>query len=146
MKWLFLEIDTQYQKGNKEFVKVLLKLLLMYIQQFCEEGNYHNDNISDIVKSHIHSNFSEKITIEDLAAVANVSTSYLNRIFKQKLNQTPVQYINWFRINIAKQLLQQKELTIEHIGNLVGMEDPKYFSRVFKKYSGSTPRDYRKGI
>jgi AraC-like DNA-binding protein len=146
LKWLFTEIHRQEKKGRSLIVKHLIEVLMLYIQQYCEEGFFTHQSTVERVKQYIHNNFSHRITIPELASIANVSPSYLNRIFRKKLGKTPIEYVNMIRIKASRQLLSQKDLTVMHISELVGIDDPKYFTRLFKKYSGLSPREYREMI
>jgi YesN/AraC family two-component response regulator len=69
---------------------------------------------------------------------------YLNRIFHTISGQTIFKYLNHIRIINAKRLIETSELKTAEIGYLVGFNDPYYFSKQFKKYTGITPTEYLK--
>ena len=92
---------------------------------------------------YIQENLSENITLSDMAEVANLSTSYLRRLFKQSKGISLYQYVVRCRIVRAKQLLKQQQLTIAEIANQVGFADQSHLTRYFKRHVGITPKTFR---
>ena len=100
--------------------------------------------IEDAV-AYIEQHYTENISVEDLAAAANMSASRFYPVFREALGVTPVDYINHYRINRAIMLLSvESEKSIEEISMSVGFESSTYFRRVFKKITGKSPKEYRK--
>ena len=89
---------------------------------------------------------SEIYGLEDLANRFYLDKSYLSRIFKEVTNFTVNEFINRQRIDHAKNLLLEDSLTMEDISKKLGYERLSYFDRVFKKYTGLSPLQYRKSI
>jgi len=143
LKWLFVEIHRQQKKGRTTIARRLLEVLMLYVEQYCEEGSFTPDDKMERVRQYIHSNFSRRMTIAELASIAHTSPSYLDRLFRRKLSRSPIQYVNWIRARAAAQLLVRKDLTVSHVGELVGIQDPKYFARIFRKYTGVSPSVFR---
>ena len=90
--------------------------------------------------------YNEDICIEDYAKEHLMSTSWFIRNFKQYTGSTPMQYILSKRIHNAETLLQNEHYNITEISNIVGYDNPLYFSRIFKKVKGISPTEYRKHI
>lgn len=88
---------------------------------------------------------SEDITLQDVANHFYLSREYISRKFKQEMKENISDYIAGIRMNRAKELLGNRGLKIAQIAEQVGFQDEKYFSKVFKKWTGCTPNDYRKG-
>ncbi len=86
---------------------------------------------------------SEPIARQDLAAAVGVSKDYLSHIFHQELGFSPWEYLNRYRIERAKTLLRETTRSITEIAIQVGFDDLSYFSRVFTKHAGCSPRTYR---
>ena len=80
-----------------------------------------------------------------MAKAINVSTNYLSAIFSQSMGQSFVEYLTMKRMTRAKQFLRQSNKRSGEIAAEVGYKDPRYFSFVFKKTQGCTPREYRAG-
>jgi AraC-like DNA-binding protein len=96
------------------------------------------------IKEYIESHFSEKITLDNLAAQFYINKFYLSRLFKEQFGISVNNYLLQLRTTRAKQLLRFSDLSIEQIGQRCGMDDANYFSRMFKKIEGSTPGEYRR--
>ncbi|MFR9235767.1 MAG: helix-turn-helix domain-containing protein, partial [Eisenbergiella massiliensis] len=76
--------------------------------------------------------------------VVNLSASYLSFVFKENSGLNFVDYVNQFRLRKAKELLENTSYNISQIAELVGYSSANSFSKVFKKYNGISPAQYRK--
>ncbi len=101
------------------------------------------DIISTALKI-IDYNFCSDITIEKIARLLNVDSAHFSRKFSQKMHLSPKTYILNKRIQRAKELLCTTDDGIFEISNSVGYEDQFYFCRIFKKYTGLSPSEYRR--
>lgn len=112
------------------------------------DGNHEIQNknryIVDDVKSRIEYCYAEPINIEMLANAFFISVSHLQHLFKAQTGMTIVDFVNKTRIENSCRLLKNTDLHISVISEKVGIFDYNYFSRLFKKYIGSTPTQYRK--
>lgn len=95
------------------------------------------------VKQYIDEHIQEKIKMEDLAKRVYINEQYLMRIFKQQTGQTILEYITERRIVIASGLLKNTSYPLNYIANMVGCENYSYFTKMFKRSTGYTPREYR---
>lgn len=84
------------------------------------------------------------VTLEDIAQSANLSVSFFFRKFKQETGYAPIEYFNHLRIQKACQLLHFSDLHIHEVSSQIGIDDPFYFSRLFKQQMGLSPANYRK--
>lgn len=98
--------------------------------------------ISEIVK-YIEQNYPSDLSLQEVAGKFYVSREYVSRKFKQEFGINFSDYIGNVRIEKAKLLLQNPNLKLSQISEMVGFHDVKYFSKVFKKQVGSSPKDYR---
>jgi len=87
----------------------------------------------------------ESISLDKVAQRVNISPNYFSAMFSQEIGQTFVEYLTGKRISEAKRMLRQTEMRSSEIAYAVGFRDSHYFSFVFKKVTGSTPSEYRKG-
>jgi two-component system response regulator YesN len=87
----------------------------------------------------------ETISLDRVARKVNVSPNYFSAIFSQEIGQTFIEYITGKRIDEARRMLRQTDRRSSEIAFAVGYKDPHYFSFVFKKVSGCTPSEYRRG-
>ena len=93
--------------------------------------------------SYIHRNFGEKITLEEIAAAANISAREANRIFQKTVRQTPFEYLLSYRLSRAKELLSRSDLPVTEISCRCGFTDSAYMGKQFRKATGMTPKEYR---
>lgn len=94
----------------------------------------------------INQNYSDpSISLDKVAKSVNISPNYLSAVFSQEVGQTLTEYITSRRIHEAKNMLRNTDLRLSEIAFAVGYKDPHYFSFVFKKVSGCTPSEYRRG-
>lgn len=87
--------------------------------------------------------YAEPITIGALANVANMSESNFYAAFKKCMGDSPIAYLNHYRLSVAAEKLTQTVQTVSEISYSVGIRDPLYFSKLFKKTYGMTPKEYR---
>lgn len=87
----------------------------------------------------------ETISLDKVAQKVNISPNYFSAMFSQEIGQTFVEYLTAKRISEAKRMLRQTDLRSSEIAFAVGFRDSHYFSFVFKKVSGCTPSEYRRG-
>jgi signal transduction histidine kinase/AraC-like DNA-binding protein/ABC-type sugar transport system substrate-binding protein len=102
---------------------------------------------SSLVKqavAYIQNNYNQPVAREDIASAIGVNKDYLSRIFAQELGISPWDFLTRYRVNRALELLLTSSSSITQIGLQVGFNDSAYFSRVFQKQVGCSPRDYRK--
>ena len=98
------------------------------------------------IVSYINKNYNKKITVDDLCELCHCSRSYISHLFTKKSGMGVCEYINRKRCENAAGFLRQTEDRIQEIAFLVGFEDSNYFTNVFTRYYGTSPRDYRNGF
>ena len=94
--------------------------------------------------SYIQQNYQERIRMEDIAAAAAVSRRECIRCFQSSIQKTPFEYLLDYRLEMAERLLQNTELPIGEIALQTGFTDSAYFGKMFKKYRGMSPGQYRR--
>lgn len=91
----------------------------------------------------IDADLTAHLSLGTLAKALNISSSYLSTLFKKETGQTITGYIHARRIRHAMHLLQTTNLQVQSIAQQCGMEDVHYFSKIFKRFAGLSPREYR---
>ena len=86
---------------------------------------------------------TENYTVEDAAAVANMSAGYFHKRFLEEVGFTPGEYRMRRRVHLAKYLLRDREMPVTDIAFMLGFSTSQYFATVFKKLVGLSPREYR---
>lgn len=100
----------------------------------------------EISLDYISAYYMEDINIQDVADYVGISPNYLGHLFSQHLNTTFTEQLNKERIKHAKSFLGNPQYMIYEVGSKVGIENTTYFTRLFKRYTGKTPSDYRKDL
>jgi YesN/AraC family two-component response regulator len=95
--------------------------------------------------AYIHTHYQESITRDQIASFIGVNADYLTVCFNQELGIPTMTYLNRYRVNRAKLLLEKQEKKITEIALEVGFSDSAYFSRIFLRETGVTPRAYLQG-
>ncbi len=94
---------------------------------------------------YINANYTDEITLEELCETAGVSKQHLCRLFRSALNSRPMEYIAKRRIQAAKELLSDTDKTIDEISEETGFCTGSYFCKLFRRYEGMTPSQFRRG-
>ena len=97
------------------------------------------------VNQYLERNYRETVRLGEIAALLHINGSYLSRLFKSQTGNSVINTLNRLRVEKAKELLRTGRHRISEVGGLVGIEDPAYFSSVFAKYAGVSPKAYRQG-
>ena len=92
---------------------------------------------------YIDSDLTANLSLSAIAEAQNVSASYLSWLFKQETGETLTDHVNKKRVKLATKLLETTNLQIQTIAQYCGILDVQYFSKVFKKYVGKSPKKYR---
>lgn len=103
-------------------------------------------NTKKLVKEavqYIAEHYDKQIGLNDLAQRVYVTPAHFSKVFKEEMGLTFVKWLNQYRVEEAKKLLKTTWLKTYEIAEKVGFQDYKYFSTIFKKYTGYSPRDYR---
>lgn len=99
--------------------------------------------VVDIVKKSIDDGEDENTTLEYIESAFSTNANYFSRIFKSRVGMSFAQYRFVKKMDKAKMLIKDTALKFYEIADILGYEDERYFCRLFKKYSGKTPREYK---
>jgi AraC family transcriptional regulator, transcriptional activator of pobA len=103
-------------------------------------------NITNKFKAMVFANIKSKHLVTDYASILNITPNHLNKLVKTITGKSPTKWIDDTLVLEAKVLLYQTSLTINEVASEIGIYDQSYFSRLFKKYEGITPLEFRKKI
>jgi len=124
-----------------------VRLILETFIQFRDSkaaGKYYS--LIEKAKQHINIHFADQnISLHSVASIVNVSPNHFSTIFSQETGETFIEYLTQVRINKSKDLLLTTDLRSADIAYDVGFGDPHYFSFIFKKYTGISPREFKSG-
>jgi AraC family transcriptional regulator, transcriptional activator of pobA len=103
-------------------------------------------NITNKFKAMVFANIKSKHLVTDYASLLNITPNHLNKLVKTITGKSPTKWIDDTLVLEAKVLLYQTSLSINEVASEIGIYDQSYFSRLFKKYEGITPLEFRKKI
>ena len=92
---------------------------------------------------YIQENYSRDISLDDVSSQVNISPYYFSKIFKEETGENFIEYLTRVRIDKAKELLVDANVSVKEAGIQSGYSDPNYFSRIFKKQMDMTPSEYK---
>lgn len=135
-----------YEEMLINYFTILLISLHRIALQKPRKKNLQNMNDMEQAAQYFRMHYNKPISIEDYAVSHNISISWFIQNFRQYANTTPAQYVQSLRLTNAKMLLETTNYNITEIANLVGYENPLYFSRFFRKQCGMSPSQFRKQL
>lgn len=118
-----------------------IELIRYFTEKMILQGE-GNDPISK-AKTYIHDHYRESVSLEDVAEYVELTPTYFTKLFKDQTQQTFIDYVTDYRIEKSKELLRQTNLSLKEIAYEVGYKDPNYYSRVFKKWTNLSPKQFR---
>jgi AraC-like DNA-binding protein/quercetin dioxygenase-like cupin family protein len=102
-----------------------------------------SNTLAHRIKEFIDKNYKKNIKLEDIAAALYINKYYLSHVFKEQMKITPINYLINRRIGEAKNLLVSTELKIGEIARIMGYDNTNYFTLLFKKMTGETPKQFK---
>lgn len=149
-KKLFLQMIQELKLCKDDYEELLVHHLhhLLILIHRCITAKPQGKKIAlmaeiDGAVRYFHENYHKPISIEEYAREHNMSVSWFIRNFKEYTSVTPAQYIVSLRISNAQTLLETTDYNVNEISNIVGYDNPFYFSRIFKKQNGISPSEFR---
>ena len=137
----YAQMDRAQKMQLQGFVWIVASFFMAKAQKI-EEMDERLLKVIDYVKE----NVGKVIETETLANMVCLTKSHLERLFREKLGTSPLQYILRTKIQCAQRLLMTTNYSIQVIAHEVGFDDPSYFIRVFRQKIGFTPQDYRMNL
>ena len=132
---------------NLRSVSDALSFMPYIVKTYCRLVKKHSfSKYSALVQRviiRIESDLTADLSLSALSAICNVTPAYLSAVFKKETGQSLTNYVNKKRIETAKHMLKNTNLQIQTVAQHCGILDLHYFSRMFKKYAGQTPSEYR---
>ena len=130
---------TTYEELQKWFQEKMVNICRAIRDQKEDQSN------SAVKKAmlYIQENYSKDISLDDVSGQVNISPYYFSKIFKEETGENFIEYLTRVRIDKAKELLVDENVSVKEAGIKSGYSDPNYFSRIFKKQMDMTPSEYK---
>lgn len=131
----YLENISDYKNWFKEAFEKLIGVV----------GHEYNSEKNSISKSisYINTNYSRKLTLQTVSDYVHLSKNYFVNLFKRETGENFIEYLTKVRVENAKALIKNSKLKTSDISAMVGIDDQRYFSKVFKKYTSMTPSEFK---
>ena len=145
MRQIYSCLSKDKLYGNYYASAVLYEFFIEFYKctkKFPNTKKQSNQSIEKVI-TFMDKEYAQKITLDNLCNISELSAGYLCRLFKQYFDMRPLEYLNKKRIQQSKLLLTSSHLSIETVAEKVGFETPSYFAKIFRLNEGMTPSEYR---
>lgn len=147
MEFLFKAVQYEMTEGYKNDILVSHYIKAILISILLINDNPNPNKKESLTVEYIKNHYTENITLDQLMELNHVSKSFLCRHFKEMNGITIVNYINTLRIdNAKKQLITNRNATVDEIAHSVGFESSKYFAKVFRSSTSMSPSEFRSSM
>ncbi len=140
--------------GGEQLIKNHLEILLINIMRSLTETDSGNEifiyknrldsRLVDEIIEILQKNVRSRITINQICSLISYSRAYIFKEFKQATGKSVMEYLTALKIEKAKQMLRETDMSVKEISDSLCFDTPNYFSKTFKKYAFSTPTAYKK--
>lgn len=132
-----------YQESCQALLLNILSLIARKIGEGADRSTPVKKKINEMCR-YIYAHYAEELTVGALASMCHLSESRFSHVFKDLVGMSPAQYILSAKIEMAKEMLRLTDLSVLQVAERVGIPNQNYFSRIFKKYTGVSPSEFRK--
>lgn len=129
--------------GTIQMLQETRKILIQFCNHISERENNRYRSIVRSALKYIGEHYSEDLSLQDVAKKVYLSPSYLGTLLRAELKQPFTDYLTGVRIEKAKELLKNPQLKLYEISDHVGYQNSAYFCKVFKQYTGMSPKEFR---
>ena len=128
----------------------LRRWFLMKTSEICQNiatsRETQTETLVSKVKTYIEENYQKDISLDEVSRLVDISPYYFSKLFKQEAGKNFIEYLTEIRMHHAEEFLRDPSYSIKEVCVMSGYSDPNYFSRLFKKYEGVTPSEYRERL
>lgn len=141
---LFRVLDGSYSLGNFIYLSQILSVILSEAYHREQENGMveQNKHVTNIIK-YMHQHIGENLSMERICEEVKLSKSYVNAIFFKCTKHAPMEFFTDLKMREACRMLRSTNLYVYEIAQQLGYKDPYYFSRLFKKVVGISPKEYK---
>lgn len=137
-------IEKILKCNSSENLKAAFESIIKDIAKECDNDILDEKSIANKVIKIIKNEYSSELSLDYIADKVNFTPTYLSYVFKKETGSNIVKYITDFRMNKAKEFLEEGNMKIVQVGKACGYENQSYFNRIFKNYFGVTPNQFKR--
>lgn len=126
-----------------ELIQVIEKMVIDFTEHVLQITEVNHASVVKKVTKYIHAHLAESIRLNDVAEYINLSPNYFSSLFKREMGIAFADYLNQIRIKESQYLLETTEYPISDIAQATGFNNQNYFTTIFRKHTGTTPKQYR---
>ncbi len=139
---IFTLLDEKADGGERRISELCYSLLLLLSELNSHPEAEYPESLERIL-SLLNRSYADKLNLDNLAAAGNVSVSTVIRLFNEHLGCPPLAYLTRLRIDLAASMLLTGNLPVKEVAWKVGYDNPLYFSSLFHRHKGLSPREFR---
>lgn len=128
---------------SRDVPKIVISEVTAILDAYMGDKTNNENPAVRIAKQYIAENYKKNLSLSMISEIVNLSSVYFSMLFKKEVGINFLDYVNQYRIEQSKALLKDVTNNINEVAGQVGFLDARYFTRVFKKYLGITPAEYR---
>lgn len=143
---IYRTLESGYSIEHLYYINILFASYLggFCFLQFLNPPHKKEKDKIDTAIEYMQQNIMAIVSVKALASLIHLSASHFSVMFKSKTGYPPLEYFNHLKIQRACQYLEFTDISVKELTHALGLEDPFYFSRLFKKYMGESPIQFRK--
>ncbi|NJP36905.1 response regulator transcription factor [Alkalicoccus luteus] len=126
-----------------EAADYLERVLMSWVHERAMQLQELESETVPVLIDYLHRHYMEDVTLESVSSYVHLSPAYVSRRFKEVTGSTFIEHLSAIRIEKAKELLAVSAMPLKEICFAVGYHDPNYFSKAFRRQTGTSPREYR---
>ena len=149
---IFRSLYKLYTRKDARFPLTSKVLVLQLIEAVLAESGYYrhqaveHSRVSDVIQNYIQNNYFRKLSVREICQCTQMHPDYAGKLFKKETGMSLIDYLNHFRIQKAKRLLLDADLSIADVAEMVGFSNENYFCSVARKVEGKTPAKMRQQL
>ncbi|MDN4524145.1 AraC family transcriptional regulator [Fictibacillus fluitans] len=133
-----------YESVSKHLLISLITLIYRILHLHHSDVSAESrESLAHQIQEYIDKHYTKSLSLDDLAEVFFISPYYLSHVFKEETDLSPIHYLITRRMGEAKRLLVSTNLKVREVAQLVGYENPNYFTVLFKRFTGESPKQFK---
>jgi AraC family transcriptional regulator, arabinose operon regulatory protein len=136
-------LATSGRERREDFAMNALEEVLLLLDSLNPNARRQLDPRITKAQAYLRQCANQRVTLGQLAKASHLSVSRFSSLFREQVGMTPLEFLEVERLERAKRLLELTSMTVQDVASEIGFDNPFYFTRRFKRYTGMAPRDFR---